>query len=213
MDQETLFTASKWQILKLLSEQPLSPIELAARSNTSVANISQQLRLLEMAGLVKSERIPNREKGQPRILYSLAGNHSFLIAATNDFVEKKLLKLSSYNKAILRIWFYGKPELHYFLEKAFWHIEQHLDKVDGIAVDQRAEDPVTLVLFSRDQGLRDKMKPLVIKNPAGTARQVQFVIAHPDKLDKQFAKASLYAIYDPSNICSSLEKGQEAKKG
>jgi len=119
MEQETLFTASKWEILKLLAEQPFSPIELAARSNTSVANISQQLRLLEMAGLVRSERIPNRDKGQPRVLYSLAGNHSFLIATTNSFAEKKLLKLSVYNKVILRIWFYPKPEFHYFLEKAF----------------------------------------------------------------------------------------------
>ncbi|MBU0472258.1 MAG: nickel-dependent hydrogenase large subunit, partial [Nanoarchaeota archaeon] len=90
MDQETLFTGSKWDILKLLEQKKMSPIELANASGTSTANISQQLRFLEIAGIVKSERISNRDKGQPRILYSLAGNSSFLISVAPGFVNKKL---------------------------------------------------------------------------------------------------------------------------
>ena len=203
MDQETLFTASKWEILKLLSEQPLSPIELASRSNTSVANISQQLRLLEMAGLVKSERVSNRDKGQPRILYSLAADQTYLIAATNDFVQKKLLKLSSYNKVILRIWFYEKPELHYFLEKAFWSIEQLFDKVDALALDTTTEDPLTLVLFSRDASLRDKAKPLAVTSPTGVARRIQFHVLNSDKPGQL---PLLYTLYDPSNLLSTLSR-------
>jgi len=148
MDQETLFTASKWEILKLLSEQPLSPIELAAKSHTSVANISQQLRLLEMAGLVKSERVPNRDKGQPRILYSLVGDQSFLIAATNDFVEKKLLRLSAYNKAILRIWFYDDPDTRYILEKAFWRIEPRLKDIRQLGIHSTDRKRVRFCVFS-----------------------------------------------------------------
>jgi predicted transcriptional regulator len=134
MELETLFTASKWEILKLLSEQPLSPLQIAERSSTSLANVSQQLRLLEMAGLVKSERISNRDKGQPRILYSLAGDQSYLIATTSDFVEKKLFQLSAYNKVILRIWFYEDPNIRYVLEKAFWQIEQHLPNIERLSV-------------------------------------------------------------------------------
>ena len=89
MDQETLFTGSKWDILKLLEGKEMSPIELAKESGTSMANISQQLRFLEMAGIVKSKRISNRDKGQPRIMYSLTGENSFLIMVTPGFVEKK----------------------------------------------------------------------------------------------------------------------------
>jgi len=181
MEQETLFTASKWVILKLLSQRSLSPIELAAASNTSVANVSQQLRLLEMAGLVKSERVPNRDKGQPRILYSLAGNNSFLIATTDDFVQKKLFKLSAFNKIILKIWFYDKPELHYSLEKAFWHIEQHLDKIDALAVDKSAGNPINMILFTRDEKL--KLNPLAVSCPDGSKRQVAFIATHPDKAE------------------------------
>jgi len=198
MEQETLFTASKWEILKLLSQQSLSPIELAARSSTSVANVSQQLRLLEMAGLVKSERIPNRDKGQPRVLYSLAGNHSFLIATSDDFVEKKLFKLSSYNKIILKIWFYQKRQLHHVLEKAFWHIEQHLDKIDALALDESSENPVNLILFTRDAKLRPST--IAVASPDGVKRQVVFHTTHPDTPDKAWLRASLYALHDPANI-------------
>ncbi len=211
MDQETLFTASKWEILKLLSEKSLSPIELAAKSNTSVANVSQQLRLLEMAGLVRSERVPNRDKGQPRILYSLAGNHSFLIATTDDFVEKKLFKLSAYNKVILRIWFYERPELHYFLEKAFWHIEQHLNALDAIAFDESKTAPLTLCLFTRDSTLAKRLKPLVIAAPSGESRDVAFVFTHPDNPGNALKGARLYPLYDPGNVVPSFG-GDSAKK-
>jgi DNA-binding transcriptional ArsR family regulator len=206
MDQETLFTASKWEILKLLSEQPLSPIELAARSNTSVANISQQLRLLEMAGLVASERVPNRDKGQPRILYSLAGNHSFLIATTNDFVEKKLFKLSVYNKIILKIWFYKQPELHYYLEKAFWSVEQFLPSIDAIAFDEGSSDPLTIILFTRDEKLKGKVKPLSITGPDGGSRAINFLLSHPDKTSKDLLSLQLYSVYDPGNVLSGVRE-------
>ena len=93
MEHETLFTASKWDILKQLEHGPSSPLELSKVCGTSIANISQQLRLLEMAGLVTSRRISNKAKGKPRILYSLAGNLSYMIATTDDFVDKKVLQL------------------------------------------------------------------------------------------------------------------------
>jgi len=134
MEQETLFTSSKWEILKLLEKGSASPIELASLSRTSVANVYQQLRLLEMAGLVKSERISNRDKGQPRILYSLAGNSCYMISTASNFVNKKLHAMSDFNKIILKIWFHPQQELHYFIEKGFWQIDQQVPKLDALGV-------------------------------------------------------------------------------
>jgi predicted transcriptional regulator len=200
MEQETLFTASKWDILKILSSGSKSPIQLAKMSNTSVANISQQLRLLEMAGLVQSKRISNRDKGQPRLLYSLVGNHSFLIASTQDFVEKKLLKLSEYNKVILKIWFLDNPKLHYYLEKAFWHIEESLGENDALLFETDNSEDISLIIISDNHELKRALKKTSIKSPDGVSKTVVFNVK-PKSESKKLTPA-WYVLYDPSNLLS-----------
>jgi len=202
MDQETLFTASKWDILTALENQRRSPLELANILNTSAANISQQLRLLEMAGLVQSKRISNREKGLPRVLYSLAGNHSYIIAAAKEFVEKKLHKLTERNKVSLRIWFLDKPELHYYLEKAFWKIDEQLPLIKGIYLDPDSSDLI-LTIVSDDSKL--KLNPLKIKNPDGDLREINFKILNENEFNSA-DKNNLYTIFDPNCLLSAEER-------
>jgi hypothetical protein len=208
MEQETLFTASKWDILKILSSGSKSPIQLAKMSSTSVANISQQLRLLEMAGLVQSKRISNRDKGQPRLLYSLVGNHSFLIASTQDFVDKKLLKLSEYNKVILKIWFLDNPKLHYYLEKAFWHIEESLGENDALFFENGNSDDISLIIISDNPELKRALKKTSIKSPEGVSKTVLFNVKSRSELKK--LPSAWYALYDPSNLLS-LKKSEDAE--
>jgi DNA-binding transcriptional ArsR family regulator len=206
MEQETLFTASKWDILKMLARGPKSPLQLAKLSNTSVANVSQQLRLLEMAGLVDSKRISNREKGQPRQLYSLVGNHSFLIASGADFVEKKLLKISDYNKIILRIWFIEDVKVHYFLEKAFWHVESYLPDIKGLFFDKKsaAGSELAMLVVSDNLSMRKDIKKLQSKNIDGQKREVVFVFKSVSELKSLLGDSTrYYVIYDPQGLFKS----------
>jgi predicted transcriptional regulator len=216
MEQETLFTASKWEILKILSIGPKSPIQLAKLSNTSVANVSQQLRLLEMAGLVQSKRISNRDKGQPRLLYSLVGNHSFLIASSSDFVEKKFLRLSDYNKVILKIWFLDNAGVHHFLEKAFWHLEDKISKISAIAIDKRTLDSNQLVMIvvSDDLTIKNSLKKLLVRNPEGIAKEIQFNVKSSSELARFLSQnyGSVYALYDPNNLLVRHDSIEVKKK-
>lgn len=202
MDHETLFTASKWDILKRLERGPASPLELSKDCGTSIANISQQLRLLEMAGLVTSKRVSNRDKGKPRVLYGLAGNLSYLIATSGDFVDKRVVELSEHNKIIMRIWFYPDRALHYTLEKAFWRIEEHLAKVQFLAVDTRSDTHVTLVIKGPAAA---SLRPFTVTDPTGVTRQVVFSDQVPDR-------SRLYLLYDPRG--NAAENGKPlAKRG
>ncbi|MBN2052998.1 helix-turn-helix transcriptional regulator [Candidatus Woesearchaeota archaeon] len=211
MEQETLFTASKWDILKILSSGSKSPLQLAKLSNTSVANISQQLRLLEMAGLVQSKRISNRDKGQPRLLYSLVGNHSFLIASAQDFVDKKLLKLSEYNKVILKIWFLDNPAIHYFLEKAFWQIEASMTEKDSLVYDPTSSDEISLIIISDNPSLKKEFRKMAVKNSEGISKTVTFNVKTFAEFKKLgAAQAKLYALYDPSNILNQ-RRGEDLR--
>ena len=89
-----------------------------------------------MANLVKTERVSSRDKGKPRKLFSLNKDYAYIISTMEEFAEKRLLELTSYHKAIIKIWFLEKPELHYYVEKFYWKIEEHLDKIRVIAVKQ-----------------------------------------------------------------------------
>lgn len=148
LDQETLYTATKWDVLKLLEERQLSPIEISQITGGSLANISHTLRLLEMAGLVKSERVPNRDKGQPRVLYSLAEDSCYVINTSSNFVDKKRLTLGPSHQVVLRIWFLDNPELRTYCEKAFWKVEEHLPDLQGLYLDLTTTSPVSLYVVA-----------------------------------------------------------------
>jgi len=172
MDHETLFTASKWDILKHLEKVPRSPLELSKLCGTSIANVSQQLRLLELAGIVTSDRISNRDKGKPRVLYRLAGQFSYLIATSGDFVDKKILPLSEINKIIMRVWFFERTHLQYTIEKAFWRIEEHIGSISYLSVDTTRESPITI--YVKFTGKPIELKPFTVTDRVGATRQVVF---------------------------------------
>ncbi|RJQ15478.1 transcriptional regulator [Candidatus Woesearchaeota archaeon] len=156
MEHETLYTASKWNVLEALGNGKMSPQELAQVCKTSVANISQQLRLLELAGIVKTERISNRDKGQPRLLYSLVSERAYIIATGKGFVSKKTVHLSPFRKALLRIWFLddGKNAL---LEKVFLDLEKHLSKIDAVYYDQSALSSLSILIVTQHD-LKNQIK-------------------------------------------------------
>ncbi|MEM4260236.1 MAG: winged helix-turn-helix domain-containing protein [Candidatus Woesearchaeota archaeon] len=164
MELETLFTTSKWIILKILSEGPKSPLELSKLSRTSLANISQQLRLLELGGFVERKRIPNRDKGQPRILYSLKGNHAFIIVGMNDFADKKAINLSARQKATLRIWFLENTEIHYFIEKILWNLDDELENIQAIQYNLNSIIDIDMKIVTDNNNLKKKLNDYIITN-------------------------------------------------
>jgi predicted transcriptional regulator len=196
MEQETLFTSSKWDILKCLETGKKSPIELAKETNTSVANISQQLRLLELAGFVKSERISNRDKGLPRILYSVSDDHSYIIVSTPGFVDKKFLKLQDYQKCTLKIWFLDNPNLQKYVERFFWTIEKYLDKIDVICMDAKDFSNVKVGLVTNNVEMK-KLKEIPVEGQFGT---IKFSLNFIKEQEVKKILSNYFIIHDPRNL-------------
>ena len=199
-----MFSDQKWNILKCLSEGKFSPIQLAGKLNTTMANISQQLRLLEATNLVKKEKIKNRDKGKPRTLFSLKEDYAYLIPTMHNFSGKKLLRVSDHHKIILKIWFLENPELHFHIEQLYWKIEQHLSQIQAIAVNQSSKE---VILISN--------KPDVIEKAASKSKTINIKIFSAENAAKalQLNKApfsslfDLSIIYDRDNIFSNKGKG------
>jgi predicted transcriptional regulator len=102
MDLETLLTGTKWEILEILASTPSSPLELSKKLNTTIANISQQLRLLQTANLVKKQKTGSAQPGKPRMIFSLSNNYAFITVLSKGFAKKKLIKISQKQKEVLK---------------------------------------------------------------------------------------------------------------
>ncbi|HLD86585.1 MAG TPA: MarR family transcriptional regulator [Candidatus Nanoarchaeia archaeon] len=135
MEKESFFTDNRWHLLAQLSKGPSSPTQLAQTLNTTIANISQQLKLLEAIGLVKKERVRNRDKGKPRMLFSLSQDTALLAPTAKNFAHRTLIPLSSHQKHILKIWLSPNPSIHHSLERLWWKLEDHLDSILLIELD------------------------------------------------------------------------------
>ena len=102
MGLETLLTGTKWDIIELLSQQSMSPLELAEKLNTTIANISQQIRLLQTADLVETKKTRTSKPGKPRKLFSLSSDYAFVSIFSKGYAEKKLIKISEKQKQMLK---------------------------------------------------------------------------------------------------------------
>ncbi len=79
-------------------------MEIAERLQTTTSFVSQQLKLLEAAGLVKKEKTGAFEKGKPRSLFSISEESLYIIPLARNTPDKTLLKLTAEHKAIVNIW-------------------------------------------------------------------------------------------------------------
>ena len=154
MEIESLFSSTRWEIIKALARDKLSPMELAVKTKTTSANISQQLRLLELAGLVRSEKTSNVERGKPRVVYMLAGDMAFLILSSPNFASKKPYPVLK-----------GKEELT--KSQQVRKAEKAMDEYENMLISLENTDNMLLsfahivrymkVEFVRDQDLLDRV--------------------------------------------------------
>jgi len=85
-------TETKWALLKELEQGPLSPKELADLTNTSIANASQQLKLLEAQGYlkkIKKKGVNSRQDRDARVLYGLSKSKIWITKIGQDKVARK----------------------------------------------------------------------------------------------------------------------------
>jgi DNA-binding HxlR family transcriptional regulator len=218
MNIETLFTEQRWNILSVLSKGDFSPLQLAEKSNTTMANISQQLRLLEVSNLVTKQKIPNRDKGKPRSLFSLSDDYTYLVSAMKGFAEKKLVKLDKFHKILFRVFYLENIESQYYIEKFLWNIEEYIKEIDVIAL-KIEDDTIKVVIGSKNHKKIEKIKDTIIKKRNGSTKIFKietYSIENIEKYTKQ--KKGFFSdikninfLYDHLMIFAKLKNTDEKK--
>ncbi len=195
MELDSFLASPRWEILQLISAQPSSPIEIAAKLNTTVSYISQQMKLLEAAGLVKKEKTGAVERGKPRTIFSIAKELVYLTPLSNTFSTKKALYLTDYHKLVLKIWFTSNNSLHEPLHKLLIKIEKYFPKIDFIGIDS-SKYPVKLIFIVNEKSFK-------------VADFIDEKIFSTDTLsENQLSKMDLSEIqllHDPKNIFNRMK--------
>ncbi|HVY01902.1 MAG TPA: ArsR family transcriptional regulator [Candidatus Nanoarchaeia archaeon] len=187
MEIDSFLTLPRWRILEILSAQPSSPIEISAKINTSTAYVSQQLKLLEAANIVKKHKTGAADKGKPRVVFSIAKDIVYLTILSDKFSTKKVISIDEKNKVILRIWLVDDVHLRHSLEKAYWLVEKNLDDIQAIYLDQSGKKPVFVILTESDK-LKAKLNlifkegaedlDISIKNPESWKRSENLIVLY-----------------------------------
>lgn len=157
---ETELSGSKWMILKALTKEPLSPKQVAQKLGTTIANSSQQLKLLEAYGYVKKVKVDRgkgaRQKKDVRILYSLNKNKSWLTSLSPLRVIRKDIKQNSETLLLQNLLLLELKETYHLL-KFVVEFDNFFDKVENLFF-LRKEDSgkvveIHLLVISEEVGL------------------------------------------------------------
>jgi DNA-binding transcriptional regulator GbsR (MarR family) len=200
MGLDSFLASPRWEILKIISEKPSSPIEIAEKTKTTVSFVSQQLKLLEAAQIVSKEKTGAFEKGKPRNLFSISKDLLYLVILTNGFGDKKSLNLDEYQKSLLKIWFLENKNLQYFLEDFIYKIKNNLNEINAIFVDIKKTNPL-IIIFLEDKKIQQVIETFSKKSEEKIKFEF-YSLADLDKLDI----SSLFSIHkDPIFLKKNIE--------
>lgn len=135
MEFDNFLLEPRWKILEIIANNPSSPVKISEAIGTSVAYVSQQLKLLEAAKIVSRKRTKASDKGQPRIIYSISQDVFHITALMDKFPRKRKMSPTEKQKIVLKIWMIEKESLSYLSEKLFWKIEPRLEDVEDLFIN------------------------------------------------------------------------------
>lgn len=104
MEMDGLFVSSKWKILQIISDKPSTPQEISKKLNTSLANVSQQMRFLEFADIVKKTRMAQDTFGKPKSNLSLKNNFSYVVLVSKGCAKKEIVNLDDFQNLLMTCW-------------------------------------------------------------------------------------------------------------
>ena len=195
METESLLSSVKWEIIKELSKEKQSPLQLAAKTSTTMANISQQLRILEAAGLVDKKKIPNRDKGKPRTLFFIKRPSAYLVLFSDRFADKRLFETSREDEAVIKTLMVRNPDARRLFQKAYWRLEKELPNIEVIAILEK-EGKYELAIISRNSEEIEKIIAPLRRETINTGG-VKITVSSSRKVLRQNREINVILIHNP----------------
>ena len=174
MDPCSLFLESKWRIIKEIARKNQSPAEIAQKLNTSIANINQQIKLLEAYGFLKKEKqVISKKPGKPKTVYSIAKDIAYVLGINNELAEKKQVKINLDTQFMINLLLLDLKDEVYFLGKFYFNYEKIFRDAELVAFYKSDENNIELFIISEKlEDLRTKYANVVIEDLNKKSRKI-----------------------------------------
>jgi DNA-binding Lrp family transcriptional regulator len=164
---ENEIAGSKWQILKILSKNPQTPKQLADKLGTTIANVSQQLKLLEAYGFLKKVRAdkgPNSRKLKDlRVMYTLIKGKTWLINVAPGSVKRKEIKQIPETNLLVNLLLLDLKEEHPFVLNFFLN-NNVVDYIDSAYYLKSEKNEINILVITKKlEHFRESKSALKVK--------------------------------------------------
>jgi hypothetical protein len=214
-----IFSSNKWTILKEIAESPQSPSDLALKTNTSLSNITQQLKLLEAYQLVRREKSEEKNTGKPRTIYYLNVELSYALILKNGKAERKIYYIDHNNEMFFNIMFCMSQEDLMFMLKFSFKYEEVLKKCKAIGFLKSSKDSIELFLITDNlEEIRSKFSNIFVDDYHGKIKkiinwshneiEINEGLHRKDKYYMDMIK-NVQIIHDPHSILANIKEARE----
>jgi len=167
MEFEELLGKTRWAILAEASKGDRSASEIAVATGTSLANISQQTKLLEAWGFLKLGKRSGKA-GKPRLTYSLKKELAYIALVRRGAAIRRTLPLDRFRSVMLNILLYPKGEEQHCLFRLFWEHEDYFMARQAVAVVESDKKELHLLVLARAEELEALRKEYSKLSLSGT---------------------------------------------
>lgn len=156
---------NKWIILKEIAQAPQSPSDLALKLNTSLSNITQQLKLLEAYKLVRKEKSEKKQAGKPRTIYHINTEVAYATILMENKAERKIFPIDNNNRMFFNIVFSLNPDDLIYILKFTFKYDDVLKKCKAIGFLKSTKDSIELFLITDHlEEIRSKFSNIFIED-------------------------------------------------
>ena len=214
-----VFSSNKWNILKEIALLPQAPSDLALKTNTSLSNIIQQLKLLEAYDIVRKEKSEEKNSGKPRTIYYLNCEIVYTAILKDGKAERKIFNIDSSNDMFFNVLFSMNSDDLMFALKFGFKYEEVLKKCKAIGFLKSTKDSIELFLITDHlDEIRSKFSNIFVDDHHGKAKKIvnwshnEFEISDGlHRKDKYFMDMTknVQIIHDPQNILRRFKEARE----
>ncbi len=173
MKFEEFTSGTRWEVLRLIAERERSASEVARALSASIANVSQQARLLEAHGILEREKKKDAEhRGKPHERYRIAKPLLSIAEVRPGSARKRTFTPTVFQHIMANILFWPRADEQEVLLKFLVLHEQLVQQSRAIAVSEAKGDELHLLIVTHPEALEQvrELSKAVIE--AGVRRTV-----------------------------------------